>query len=148
MPASLKNSAVAIGLEKVNFHSNPKDKKSQRTLKLLHNCAHFTCQQSNAQNLPSQTSKVCELRTSRGSSWIQKRQSNQRSNCQQLLNYRQKRGGIPEKNIYLSFIDYSKAFDCVDHNKLKEMGILKEMEMPNHFICYLGNLYAGQEARI
>ena len=43
MPASLKNTAVAIGLEQVNFHSNPKDKKSQRMFKLLHNCAHFTC---------------------------------------------------------------------------------------------------------
>ena len=53
-----------------------------------------------------------------------------------------------QKNIYFCFIDYSKAFDCVDHNKLKETEILKEMGMLNHFICHLGNLYAGQEARI
>jgi len=53
-----------------------------------------------------------------------------------------------QKNICFSFIDYSKAFDYVDHNKLKEMGILKEMGMLNHFICHLGNLYASQEARI
>ena len=43
MPANLKNSAVATGLEKVSFHSNPKDMQCQRILKLLHNCTHLTC---------------------------------------------------------------------------------------------------------
>ena len=43
MPANLENSAVATGLEKVSFHSNPKEKQSQRMLKLLHNCTHLTC---------------------------------------------------------------------------------------------------------
>ena len=43
MPANLENSAVATGLEKVNFHSNPKEKQCQRMLKLLHNCTHLTC---------------------------------------------------------------------------------------------------------
>ena len=43
------------------------------------------------------------------------------------------------------FIDYAKAFDCVDHNKLWK--ILKEMGIPDHLICLLRNLYAGQEAR-
>ena len=47
-----------------------------------------------------------------------------------------------QKNIYFCFIDYTKAFDCVDHNKLWK--ILKEMEIPDHLICLLGNLYAGQ----
>ena len=42
MPASLENSAVATGLEKVSFHSNPKEKQCQRMLKLLHNCTHLT----------------------------------------------------------------------------------------------------------
>ena len=49
-----------------------------------------------------------------------------------------------QKNIYLCFIDYAKAFDCVDHNKLWE--ILKEMGIPDHLTCLLRNLYAGQEA--
>ena len=49
-----------------------------------------------------------------------------------------------KKNIYFCFIDYAKAFDCVDHNKLWE--ILKEMGIPDHLICLLRNLYAGQEA--
>ena len=43
MPSNLENSAVAIGLEKVSFHSNPKEGKCQRMFKLLHNCTHFTC---------------------------------------------------------------------------------------------------------
>ena len=43
MPANLENSAVATGLEKVNFHSNPKERQCQRMLKLLHNCSHLTC---------------------------------------------------------------------------------------------------------
>ena len=49
-----------------------------------------------------------------------------------------------QKNIYFCFIDYAKAFDCVDHNKLWE--ILKEMGIPDHLIWLLRNLYANQEA--
>ena len=48
------------------------------------------------------------------------------------------------KNIYFCFIDYAKAFDCVDHNKLWK--ILKEKGIPDHLTCLLRNLYAGQEA--
>ena len=48
------------------------------------------------------------------------------------------------KNIYFCFIDYAKAFDCVDHNKLWK--ILKEMGIPDHLICLLRNMYPGQEA--
>ena len=50
-----------------------------------------------------------------------------------------------QKNIYLCFIDYTKAFDCVDHNKLWKA--LREMELPDHLTCLLRNLYADQEAR-
>ena len=49
-----------------------------------------------------------------------------------------------QKNIYFCFTDYAKAFDCVDHNKLWK--ILQEMGIPDHLICLLKNLYAGQEA--
>ena len=49
-----------------------------------------------------------------------------------------------QKNIYFCFINYAKDFDCVDHRKLWEM--LKEMAIPDHLTCLLGNLYAGQEA--
>ena len=47
---------------------------------------------------------------------------------------------------YFCFVDYAKAFDCVDHNKLWK--ILKEMGIPEHLTCLLRNLYAGQEARV
>jgi len=51
-----------------------------------------------------------------------------------------------QKNIYFCFIDYAKAFDCVDHKKLWK--ILKEMGIPDHLICLLRILYAGQEATV
>ena len=51
-----------------------------------------------------------------------------------------------QKNIRFCFIDYAKAFDCVDHNKLWK--ILKEMGIPDHLTCLLRNLYAGQEATV
>ena len=50
------------------------------------------------------------------------------------------------KNTYFSFIDYTKAFDCVDHNKLWK--ILKEMGIPDHLTYLMRNLYAGQEATV
>ena len=51
-----------------------------------------------------------------------------------------------QKNIYFCFIDYAKAFNCVDHNKLCK--ILQEMGIPDHLTCLLRNLYAGQEAKV
>ena len=51
-----------------------------------------------------------------------------------------------QKNIYFCFIDYAKAVDCVNHNKLWK--ILKEMRIPDHLTCLLRNLYAGQEATV
>ena len=51
-----------------------------------------------------------------------------------------------QKNIYFCFIDYAKAFDCVDYNKLWK--ILKQMGIRDHLICLLRNLYAGQEATV
>ena len=50
------------------------------------------------------------------------------------------------KNIYFCFIEYTEAFDCVDHNKLWK--ILQEMGIPDHLTCLLRNLYAGQEATV
>ena len=51
-----------------------------------------------------------------------------------------------QKNIYFCFIDYAKAFDCEDHNKLWK--VLQEMGIPDHLTCHLRNLYAGQEATV
>ena len=49
-----------------------------------------------------------------------------------------------QENVYFCFIDYAKAFDCMDHNKLRK--ILKDMGIPDHLTCLLRNWYAGQEA--
>ena len=51
-----------------------------------------------------------------------------------------------QKNIYFCFIDYAKAFNCVDHNK--QWKILKEMKIPDHLTCFLRNMYAGQETTV
>ena len=51
-----------------------------------------------------------------------------------------------QKNIYFCFIDYAKAFDCVDHKKLWK--ILREIGIPDHLTCLLRNIYAGQEATV
>ena len=51
-----------------------------------------------------------------------------------------------QKNIYFCFLDYAKAFDCVDHNNLWK--ILRDTGIPDHLTCLLRNLYAGQEARV
>ena len=57
-----------------------------------------------------------------------------------------KKQGSSRKYIYFCFIDYSKAFDCVDHNKLCK--ILQDLGIPDHLTCLLRNLYAGQEATV
>ena len=75
------------------------------------------CQQSNAQNPSSQASALCELRASKCISQIQKKQRNERSNCQHLLDHRKSK--TITENIYFCFIDYAKAFECVYHNKLE-----------------------------
>ena len=73
-------------------------------------------------------------------------QRNQRSNCQHPLDH-QKSKRVSEKHlIYSYFIDYAKAFDCMDHYTLWK--ILKEMGISDLLICLLRNLYAGQEATV
>ena len=99
---------MATGLEKINFHFNPKERQCQRMFKLLYNQTPFTCQQGNSQNPSSKASTIHELRTSRCTRWMQKRQSNWRSNCQHLLDHREREF---QKNTYLCLTDYAKAFD-------------------------------------
>ena len=144
MQANLENSAVATGLEKVSFHSDPKERQCQRMLKLPHNCTHLTQEQSNAQNSPSQASTVCNCEPPDVQAGFRKgrRTRDQIANiCWSIEKAREF-----QKNIYFFFIDYAKAFDCVDHNKLWK--ILNEMRIPDHLTCLLRNLYAGQEATV
>ena len=133
MATNLENSSMATGLEKVSFSFQSQRKAM---FQLLYNCAHFTCQQSNAENPSSQASVVHELRTSRCTRWIQKRQRNQRSNCQYLLNDGQSKR-IPEN---MCFIDFTKTFVWITTN----CGKFLEMGIPYHLTCLLRNMYAGQ----
>ena len=113
MPANLENSGEITGLEKIHFHSNPKESQCQTMFKLLHNCTHLTHQQSNAQNSPSQASQYmnCELPD------VQAGVRKGRVPDIKLPTFvgSQKKQEF-QKNIYFCFIDYTKAFDCVDHN--------------------------------
>ena len=87
---------------------------------------------------------MCERTTSIYTYWIKIRQRNQGSNCQ-CCSIIEKARELRE-NIYFCFIDYAKAFDCVDDNKLWK--ILKEMEIPDHVTCLLRNLFADQEGTV
>ena len=62
------------------------------------------------------------------------------------IHWIKEKGRELQRNIYFCFIDYAKAFDCVDHNKVGE--ILKEMGISHHLTCLLRNLYAGQEETV
>ena len=149
MSANLKNSAVATGLEKVSFHSNPKERQCQK-------CSNY-CTTA----LISHASKVmlkilqarlqqyvnCELPE------VQNRElpdgfKKGRGTRDQIANIRCiiKKAREFQKNIYFCFIDYAKAFDCVDHNKLWK--ILQQVGIPDHLTCLLRNLYADQEATV
>ena len=150
---------MLTGLEKVSFHSNPKERQCQRMLKLLHNCTHLKRQQSNAQNSPSQAFishrskvmvKILQARlqqyVNRDLPDVQAGFRKGRGTRYQIANIAgsQKKQENFRKKIYFCFCDYAKTFDCVDHNKLWK--ILKDMGIPDHLTCLLRNLYAGQEA--
>ena len=110
--------------------------------KLPHGCTHLTCQQSNVQNSTSQTSTYVIHEVSA----VQAGFREGRGTRAQIVNicWIIEKAREFQKNIYFCFIDYAKAFDCVDHNKLWK--ILQEMGVPGQFTCLLRNLYAGQEA--
>ena len=104
MSEYMENSAMATGLENVSFHSNPKEKQCQRTFKLAYNAVHTAARLfSKYFKLGfSKASAVCELRTCRCTFWILKRQRNQRSNCQHLLDHTKSKRA-PEKHLLLLY---------------------------------------------
>ena len=117
MPANLETSAVATGLEKVSFHSNPKERQCQRIFKLLHNCTH----------LISHTSKVMlKILQARLQQYVNPELPDVQAGLRKVRWTRDQVASIcwiivkarEFQNIYFCFIDYTKAFDCVDHNKL------------------------------
>ena len=141
MPANFKNSAVATGLEKVSFHSNPKGNAKE-------------CSNYHTVAFISHTSKVMlKILQARLQQYMYREFPDVqvgfkigRGTRDQIANIRWiiKKARDFQKNIYFCFIDYAKAFDCVDHNKLWK--ILKEMGIPDHLTCLLRNLYAGSNS--
>ena len=136
MPANLENSAVATGLEKVSFHSNPKERQCQRmvnyhTIVLISHTSKLMLKILQAR---LQQYMNCELPD------IQAGFRKGRGIRDQIANicWIMEKARKFQKNIYFCFID------CVDHNK--PWRILKEMGIPDHLTCLLRNLYAGQEA--
>ena len=144
MPANLENSAVATGLEKVSFHSNPKKRQCKEcsnyrrialishTSKVMLKILQARLQQYVNHELPD---VQAGLRKGRGT-------RDQIANIRWII----KKARELQKSNYFCFIDYAKDFDCVDHNKLWK--ILKEMGIPDHLACPLRNVYAGQEATV
>ena len=112
-------------------------------LKLLYNCTHLICQQSNVKILQARLQQYVNC----GLSDVQTGFRKGRGIRDQIANIHCITEKAREfKNIYFCFINYAKTFDCVDHNK--PWKILKEMGIPHHLTCLLRNLYAGQEATV
>ena len=141
MPANLENSAVATGLENVSFHSNSKERQCQRILKLPHIALVSQASKIILKNFQNRLQQYVNHDIPDFQAGFRKG----RGTRDQIANIRWIMGKAREfqKNIYFCFLDYAKAFDCVDHNKLwKILGI------PDHLTCLLRNLYAGQEATV
>ena len=140
MPANLENSAVATGLGKVSFHSKAMAKNVQTTAQLhsfLTLALMFKILQ--ARLLSYMNHELPDIQAGFGKG---------RGTRDQVANicWIIKKAREFQKTIYFYFIDYAKAFDCVDHNKLWK--ILREMGIPDHLTFLLRNLYAGQEATV
>ena len=138
---------MATGLEKVSFHSNPKERQCQEssnycTTALISHCSKVILREFKILQARFQQYMNHELPD------VQAGFRKGRGTRDQIANIRwimEKARGF-QKNIYFCFIDYAKAFDCVDHKKLRK--ILKEMGILDHLTCLLRNLCAGQEATI
>ena len=112
MSANLENSAVAKGLEKVSFHSNPKEGQWQRIIKLLYNCAHS--------HVSKVMLKILQAKLQQFVNWEHRKGRGTRvqiANIHWIIEEAREF----QKSIYFGLIDYTKTFDCVDHNKLKSL---------------------------
>ena len=132
--------AVATGLEKASFHSNAKESSKYCTIALISHASKVMLkipqarlQQYINRELPDIQAGFTKGRGTR----------DQIANICWII---EKAREFQKKNIYFCFIDYAKAFDCVDHNILWK--ILKEMGISDHLTCLLRNLYAGQETTV
>ena len=144
MPANLENSVVATGLEKVRFiptpkKGNAKECSNYHTIALISHASKVILKILQARLQQYMNRKLPDVQAG----FRKGRERNQRSNCQHPVIEKAREF---QKTIYFCFIDYTKAFDFVDHNQLWK--ILQEMGIPEHFTCLLRNLYAGQEATV
>ena len=107
-------------------------------------CTHLTHWESNAQNLQARLKLYVNRELPNVQAGFRKGRGTraQISNSHWVI----KKARKFQKNIYFCFIDYTKAFECVDHHKL--WNILEEMRVPEHLTCLLRNLYASQEATV
>ena len=139
MPANLESSAVVTGLEKVSFHSNPKECSDNCTVKLISYVSKVMLQILQAR---LQLYVNCEPPD------VQAGFRKGRGTRDQIANicWIMEKAREFHKNIYFYFIDYAKAFDCVDHHRLWK--ILKEMGIPDHLTCLLRNLYADHKITV
>ena len=145
MSANLENSGMATELEKVSFHFSPKQGQCQRMFKLPYTVTLISY--ANKVML-----KIFQARLQQYMNWdILGAQAGVRKGKRsrdQIVNicWIIEKAREFQKIISFCFIDYVRAFDCVDHKKLWK--ILKEMCTPDHLTCLLRSLYAGQEATV
>ena len=142
MIANLENSAVATGLEKFSFHSNPKERQCKRMLKLCTVALISHTSKVMLKILQARLQQYMNRVLPDVQAWFTKGRGtrDQIANIHWII----EKAREFQENIYFCFIDYAKAFDCADHNKLWK--ILQEMGIQDHLTCLLRNLYAGQEA--
>ena len=127
---------MTTGLEKVSLHSNPKERQCQRMLKLRHNGTHLTCYKVMLKILQARLQQYVNHKPPDVQAGFQKGRGtrDQIANIHWII----KEARDFQKNTYFCFIDYAKAFDCVDHNKL-----WKNSSRDGNTICLLTNMYAG-----
>ena len=146
MPANLENSVVATGLERVSFHSSPKERQWQEYLSYW-----TTALISHASRLML---KIFQARLQQYVNWelpnVQAGFRKGKGTGDQIANIHwilEKAKEFHEKTpIYFCFINYAKAFNCVYHNKLWK--ILRETGVSDHLTCLPRNLYVGQETTV
>ena len=142
MPANLENSAVATGLEKVSFHSNPKERQCQRMLKVPHNCTHLTRSKVMLKILQARLQQYVNRELPDVQAGFRKGRGT-RDQIANVLWIIEKAREF-QKNIYFCFIDYSKAFNYMDHNKLwkilKRNGNTRPPDLPlEKSVCRSGS---------
>ena len=144
MPANLENSAVATELERSVFIPIPKKGNAKE-------CSNY-CTIALISHATKVMLKILQARLQQYMNHelpdVQACFRKGRGTRDQIANicWIMEKAREFQKSIYFCFIDYAKAFDCLDHNKLWK--ILKEMGIPDHLTCLLRNLYAGQEATV